>query len=65
MPRRKKTKKAWIKPILSIVLRGETGERLLAVCKMPGFVEPSGPGSLYYGCQSSLTCWPCSVVLDS
>lgn len=65
MLKSKRAKRAWIKPMLTIMVRGKPGERVLTVCKMPGFTYSVGFENSYYGCQSNSACWPCEWVLDS
>lgn len=54
MPRRKKTKKIWTAPLLTVVVRGEPEERVLGACKIN---YPGGPGPSYNACWMIDVCW--------
>lgn len=62
----KKDKHAWTKPLLTILVRNNPEENVLAACKMRGVV--TGPGSVAVSCSNeptTATCIGCNTLSTS
>lgn len=64
MRERKKIKKVWGAPLLTVIVRGKPGERILQLCKI-GIVPGPNPNATYFDCMIPTTYPYCSGVCSS